>query len=311
MERKWISIGLVLTTACLLARVSAFGAGGDKIKAKGMIISRTGDTLVLTNQGEKVTVIMDDSSKVQQPTGLVSKKRVSAGLLIPGLKIAVDGVSDDKNRIIAKSITFDPDDLEIAEMIQAGLHPTAEQVAASEQEIASHSKKIASNQQATAANSQRITTNEQTSAANKVAIEQNIKDIEETTDRFNRLAEYDVKGNVTVNFKTGSSAISMDSEAKLQELAQKATTLTGYMIEVKGFSDSSGNATMNTKLSEDRARNVITYLIQQCGVPVRHVLAPGAYGETFAAASNETASGRAENRRVEVQVLVNKGITGM
>jgi flagellar motor protein MotB len=67
---------------------------------------------------------------------------------------------------------------------------------------------------------------------------------------------------------------------------------------------------MNTKLSEDRAKAVITYLMQQGGIPIRHIVAPGAMGEYGAAASNETKEGRADNRRVEVKVLVNKGIAG-
>ncbi len=55
---------------------------------------------------------------------------------------------------------------------------------------------------------------------------------------------------------------------------------------------------------------MIGYLIQQCNVPVRHVVAPGAMGESQPVASNESKEGRAENRRVEVKVLVNKGISG-
>jgi outer membrane protein OmpA-like peptidoglycan-associated protein len=86
--------------------------------------------------------------------------------------------------------------------------------------------------------------------------------------------------------------------------------MTGYIVEVMGYCDSTGNAAMNTKLSEDRAKAVITYLVQQGGIPVRHIVAPGAMGEYGAAAPNETKAGRAENRRVEVKVLVNKGIAG-
>jgi len=67
---------------------------------------------------------------------------------------------------------------------------------------------------------------------------------------------------------------------------------------------------MNEKLSEERAKTVVSYLIQQCNVPVRHVVAPGAMGEYQPTASNETKEGRAENRRVEVKVLVNRGIQG-
>jgi OOP family OmpA-OmpF porin len=67
---------------------------------------------------------------------------------------------------------------------------------------------------------------------------------------------------------------------------------------------------MNTRLSEDRAKAVVTFLMQQGKVPIRHIVAPGAMGEYGAAATNETKVGRAENRRVEVKVLVNKGIAG-
>jgi outer membrane protein OmpA-like peptidoglycan-associated protein len=84
----------------------------------------------------------------------------------------------------------------------------------------------------------------------------------------------------------------------------------GYIVEVTGYADSTGGAAMNTKLSEDRAKAVITYLQQQGGVPIRHIVAPGAMGEYGSAAPNETKAGRAENRRVEVKILVNKGIAG-
>ena len=104
--------------------------------------------------------------------------------------------------------------------------------------------------------------------------------------------------------------MSAQAQAELKKLAQNALKLNGYIIEVKGFADSTGTAAMNQKLSEDRAQAVVAYLIQQCDVPVRHIVAPGAMGEYGAAAPNETKEGRAENRRVEVKVLVNKGIAG-
>ena len=107
-----------------------------------------------------------------------------------------------------------------------------------------------------------------------------------------------------------SSRISAPDQEELKKLAQTATGLTGYIIEVTGYADSSGSAAANTELSEDRAKAVITFLMQQGNVPVRHIVAPGAMGEYGAAASNETKAGRAENRRVDVKVLVNKGIAG-
>ena len=67
---------------------------------------------------------------------------------------------------------------------------------------------------------------------------------------------------------------------------------------------------MNEQVSEDRAEAIVGYLVQQCNVPVHRIVAPGAVGEYHPAASNETKEGRAQNRRVEVKVLLNKGIAG-
>ena len=120
-----------------------------------------------------------------------------------------------------------------------------------------------------------------------------------------------MKGDATVKFGVASSRISEKDQERLKELAQTAKGLTGYIIEVTGYADSTGSAAINTTLSERRARAVITFLMQQGGVPVRHIVAPGAMGEYGATAPNETKAGRAENRRVEVKILVNKGIAGI
>jgi outer membrane protein OmpA-like peptidoglycan-associated protein len=235
---------------------------------------------------------------------------MAATVLIPGLKVRVDGVSEGQDKIVAKTITVDGDDLETAEMVQAGLHPTAEQVAANVQTLAVHDKDISANQKNISANQQDIAVNQQNIATHKEKIEQNIKDIQENTDRFSQLAEYDVKGEVTVKFSAGSSKISEADLEQLKQLAQTAIGQSGYIVEVIGFADSRGSAVMNEKLSESRAKAVVSYLIQQCNVPVRHIVAPGAMGEYQPTAPNETKEGRAENRRVEVKVLVNKGIRG-
>ena len=310
MQRKQIAACLV--TLFFVASVAAFGAAGDKAKVKGMIITRTGETLIVNGPDGKVTVLLTDETRTKDDVGLfgLGKKEMSNTVLIPGLKLKVDGVSDDQGRIIAKTITVDGDDLETAEMIQSGLNPTAEQVATNVQTLESHNEKITANKEDLAAQKKYIETNQQNIASNKQQIDQNIKDIQENTDRFLALSDYDVKGQATVKFKVGSAKVAPEDEEQLKQLAQTATGLKGYIIEVMGYTDSTGNAAMNTKLSEDRAKAVITYLVQQGNVPVRHIIAPGAMGEYGAAAPNETKAGRAENRRVEVKVLVNKGITG-
>jgi outer membrane protein OmpA-like peptidoglycan-associated protein len=310
MNRKAIVVSLM--TVLFVTSVGAFGAAGDKAQVKGMIVTRTGETLIVNGPDGKITVVLTDATRTKDDVGLfgLDKKEMSSVVLIPGVKLKVDGVSDDQGRVVAKTITVDGDDLETAEMIQSGLHPTAEQVAANVQTLSEHDAKIETNKVQLAAHREYIENNKQNIASNKQQIDQNIKDIQENTDRFMALSEYDVKGQATVKFKVGSAKVAPEDEEQLKQLAQTATGLKGYIVEVIGYTDSTGNAAMNTKLSENRAQAVVTYLVQQGSVPVRHIVAPGAMGEYGAAAPNETKEGRAENRRVEVQVLVNKGITG-
>jgi OmpA-OmpF porin, OOP family len=320
MQKHRIRIAVSLSAVCFLACLSVFGARGDETQTKGMIISRTGETLIVSGPNGRVTVVLTGDTRTKDDRGLfgLGKEEMADTVLIPGLKVRVDGVADNEGRFVAKTITVDGDDLETAEMVQAGLQPTAEQVAANMQAIESNKKNIAGNQQNIAANQRNIAANQrdiaanqQNIATNKQQIEQNIKDVEEHTNRFTALAEYDVKGEATVKFGVASSRVAEKDQERLKELAQTAKGLTGYIIEVTGYADSTGSAAINTKLSEQRARAVITFLMQQGGVPVRHIVAPGAMGEYGATAPNETKAGRAENRRVEVKVLVNKGIAGI
>jgi len=299
MQKTMVS----LMALSLLAPVSVFGASGDQVK--GMITNRNGDTLIVKSAEGPITVVITDDTTTKDDKGLfgLEKQRMSSVVLIPGLKVKVDGAADDQARVVAKTITVDGDDLETAEMIQSGLHPTAQQVAANMHSIETIQQNVGTNKQS-------IATNQQNISANQQQISENMKDIEENTNRFNALSEYDVKGEATVKFDVGSSRISATDQEELKKLAETATDLKGYLVEVTGYADSTGSAAMNTKLSEDRAKAVVTYFIQQGNVPARHIVAPGAMGEYGEAAPNETPAGRAENRRVVVKVLVNKGIAG-
>jgi OOP family OmpA-OmpF porin len=308
MYRKTIVVSLM----ALFFLASVFAFGGDKAEVKGMIIARTGETLIVKSGEQTTTVVLTGDTMTKDNKGLfgLEKQQMGDVVLTPGVKVDVDGASDEQGRVVAKTITVDGDDLETAEMIEAGLHPTAEQVAANVQRLEAHSGQLATHDVQLAAQQEKIETNQENIAAHQQKIEENIKDIEENTQRFSALSEYDVKGQATVNFEVGSTKISAKDQIELKELANTATRLKGYIIEVTGYADATGDAEMNTKLSEDRAKAVVTYLMQKGEVPVRHIVAPGAMGEYGAAAPNETEAGRAENRRVEVKVLVNKGITG-
>jgi outer membrane protein OmpA-like peptidoglycan-associated protein len=316
MNRKLETIVASLIAVLLLASITALGAETD---VKGMISGRTGETLIVNTETGKVTVVLTEGTKIRDKRGLfgLQEEQMAPTVLIPGLKVSVDGTSDGEGRVVAKTITVDGDDIESSQMIQAGLQPTADEVLEHEKElleqqkaIGANRKRIVANQEQIAANTEDIETNQQKIAEHKKKIEQNMSDIQSNTQRFTALADYDTKAQATVKFASGSTKISKDDTDQLKQLADTAKGLTGYIIEVTGFADSSGNAAMNTKLSEARAKTVITFLMQQGGVPVRHIVAPGAMGEYGEAATNETKEGRAENRRVEVKVLVNKGIAG-
>jgi OmpA-OmpF porin, OOP family len=306
MQCKAVASRLIVLV--FIASTAAWG--GDE--TKGMIISRTGETLIVDSHGGRVTVVLTGETTTKDDKGLfgLEKEHMSDIVLIPGLKVKVDGTPDDQGHILAKTITVDGDDLETAEMVQSGLHPTAQQVEANVGAIETNRQGVADNKMELAASKQDISTNQQDIAAHNEQIQQNIKDIEENTQRFTALNDYDVKGQATVKFNVGSATLSAEDKEQLKQLAANAVGLTGYIVEVTGYADSTGGAAMNTKLSEQRAKEVVTFLMQQGNIPVRHIIAPGAMGEYGAAASNETNAGRAENRRVEVKVLVNKGIAG-
>jgi OOP family OmpA-OmpF porin len=313
MKQNSKSIVAYSVLLCCLSVGVAYGASnGEKVNVKGLITTRTGETLTMkTAAGANLVVVLTDDTKVQQPKGIgLRKKEMSVTVLIPGLKISVDGVGDAQSRVTAKTITFDQSDLQLAETIQAGLTPTRQAVQTNQQNIATNKQDIQSNQQNIAANQVQTAANKEEITANREDIATNQQDIEAANKRFYELSEFETKANINVNFAVGKSVISASDKAALSALAHDAVNLTGYIIQVKGFADSSGNAAMNQQLSMDRAQSVIAYLIQDCNVPVRHVVAPGAMGTADPAAANETAQGRAENRRVEVKVLVNKGIAG-
>ena len=145
----------------------------------------------------------------------------------------IDGVvADEEGRITAKKITVDGDDMETSEMVQAGLHPTAQQVAANMKAIEANEEKAHINAQEIAAIKKFIAMYEQNAAAHKTQTEQNIKDIEEATNRFMALSQYDVKYQAAVKFPVGSSTISPQDQEQLKQLAQNA-------LQVPGISDRS------------------------------------------------------------------------
>ncbi len=295
---------VVLALVCLLALGLAFAATGEKVKSVGVITNRIGDTLIVKTADGPYTVILTAESKVQQAVGLIGARhqQVPPEVLIPGLKVHFEGVMDSQNRVALKTINYDSDDMALAEVIQAGLNPTAQQQARN-MEIYAANK--AATDAAIAAANREIEANRQRIAANQ----QNIEEVNrQTKQRFSELTEWVPKAEATVHFDVGDSFLSDDHKQELKALAEDALKYKGYVIEVKGYADSTGRLAANQQLSKERAQAVVAFLIQECGVPVKNIVAPGAMGETNPVGSNETLSGRSENRRVELRLLVNRGV---
>jgi len=307
----------IAMTGCLIAVLAlavapAFGAAsGQNVKNKGVITLRTGDTLTVKTSEGVFMVTINSDTKIQHPVGLtgVRKKQDSPDVLIPGLRMRFEGVGgEQENQVVAKTITFDEDDLSLAEVIQAGLNPTA-------QEQARHAQQIAANQAATQANAAAIAATQEEVAATQQEVAANKANIDEvassTKKRFSEIGEYVTKDQYTVLFATGEYSLTKQYKQGLADLAKEALSYSkGWVISVAGYADSVGNAASNQVLSKQRAQAVVAYLLQDCGIPVGRIVAPGAMGETNPAASNESASGRAENRRVDVKLLLNKGVAG-
>jgi outer membrane protein OmpA-like peptidoglycan-associated protein len=209
--------------------------------------------------------------------------------LIPGLPIKVEGTYDAENHLVAKTIRFKGDDLEHAQMIQAGLSETSETTQQNKDELVKQQEALSEQ--------------EKKVAANKAAIAA-------ATARFGQLNDYYILDEVTVYFGNGKVKVDPKYTPQLAALAEKAKTINGYMIQVKGYASASGSASLNQKLSEDRANNVVNIMLQEGHIPLTNMLAPGAMGESRQV-DEGTADSEAENRRVVVRVLQNKGIAGL
>jgi OmpA-OmpF porin, OOP family len=307
MTSKRIGFSVSLLAVCFLILGSAFAS--DKVKGKGVITLRSENTLTVETDEGTTTVTVTSDTKVQHPIGLgARKKQVGQEVLIPGLKLKFEGTGD-QNQVTAESITFDQDDLSLAKVIQAGLNPTAQQQAKNMATYQTNKKAtdadIEANKEALAA---AIAAAKQEIAANQASIDEVA---ESTNKRFSELGDFVVKGEHTVYFVTGDYGIAAEDRQALADLAKQAVAYQkGYVIQVAAFADSVGNAASNQVLSKERAQAVVAFLLQDCSVPVGRIVAPGAMGESNPAASNETSSGRSDNRRAEVKLLVNKGIAG-
>ena len=296
----------IATLALISTLVPLTLAAQETVKVEGLIKGRSGDLVILqTRDNPDLVVELTEGTDVGQLQGALKarNKKMSMAALIPGLSIKVEGNYHD-GQLIAQKVRFKGNDLKQAEAIEAGMHETKLQTQQNQEELEKHKAELDAQKQALKQQEAKV-------AANQAAIAANKANIDAAVARFGQLDDYYILDEVTVYFANGKIKVDPKYPPQLLALVEKAKTINGYMIEVKGYASSTGNAASNQKLSEDRANNVTNILLQQGKTPLTRMLAPGAMGESEQVGNAKTPEGEAENRRVVVRVLQNKAIAGV
>ena len=278
----------------------------ETAKIEGFIVAKSGDEITVKfGSGAELTFLLTDDTQVSQMDSVPKeyRKNMYTTLLIPGLKVQVEGTYGADRQVIATKVKFKNDDLDQARAAQAATQETKQQAQANTENLEQQNAQLKAQNEALQQQQAQLTEQQQRIEANKAAIAAN-------TARFGELDDYYIWDEVTVAFGNGEVQVEPQYETQLLALAEKAKTVDGYVIEVVGYASSPGSVALNQKLSQQRADNVTNILLQKAHVPLTRMLAPGAMGEAHQVGNDQTAEGQAENRRVVVRVLQSKGIAG-
>lgn len=256
---------------------------GAKLKFRGVVMSRDADTFTIRDQSRAdYQVLLTDATSIKTYGGILRRgKKYAITDILRGLIVEVEGRGDAQGQLVAEKVRFNDADLRAAITTDTRVNPVEE-------------------------NQERISG--QIDELSAVAAEAR-SEAGAANDRISALDDYDVQDTVTVNFAVNSALLSPKAKEQLASLAEKTVNSKSYIIEVGGYADSTGNEARNFTLSRQRAESVIQYLAVNHKIPLRRFVTPMGYGETSAVANNKTSSGRAQNRRVEVKVLLNKGLS--
>ena len=302
---RYLRAGLTPALALVL-----FGSIGyaDPIKMHGLIEGRSGATVILqaSDGGARVIVLLTDSTQVGQVQGVLKarRKEMSMAALVPGLAIDVEGEYNGEKQLVAKTIKFTGDDLKRAQAVQAGMHETKAQTRQNQAELEKQNAVLQAHNETLKSQQSAISENQDKIAANKAAIEA-------ATARFGQLDDYYILDEITIYFGNGKTALDPKYKPQLTQFGERAKKVEAYMIQVVGYASASGSEELNQKLSEDRSHSVANFMLQQCRIPLTNVMAPGAMGESEQVGNSKTPEAEAENRRVVVRVLQNKGVAGL
>ncbi len=287
-------------------------ANGKKAKVVGQIVSRNGDAVTVKEKKTEQMVIVNltDNTKVEREKGSLRMRRsdMDVTAMVPGLTISAEGVGNAKGQLDASKITFDPDAfaIEVAQQQEISANKAA---AAQAQSTANSGVQQAQTAQVSADVAQGTA-----DAAGKAAIGAGtlaLADagaVQMVNKRVSDLGDYKTVAEAGVYFPTGESDLDAAAKADLDKLSQLAMSTENYMIEVAGYASSTGTKAINQKLSDERATAVVNYLRNKGNIPMRRFLVPAGYGANKPAGDNKDAEGRMLNQRVDVKLIVNKGL---
>jgi outer membrane protein OmpA-like peptidoglycan-associated protein len=279
-------------------------SSGQKYKIKGAVVAKDDDSsfIVRDTTGNDTRVVLGPEASIKSKGGFFGGgDRIASNQIVRGLYLEVEGRGDATGNLAATKVRFDKDDFRVAQSIDTRVGPAEVRLTAAEQ------------------NAQRISGQIDELMAISNAARGGAKAAQETADaavagvnatnaRISAMDDYVVQSTATVNFRVNSSILSPEAKMQLDEVATASNTLKGYVIEITGFASSEGSTSRNKALSQRRAQAVIDYLVETHNIPLRRIGQSYGFGELQAVADNTTREGREQNRRVEVKLLVSRGL---
>jgi outer membrane protein OmpA-like peptidoglycan-associated protein len=276
---------------------------GQKYEIEGTVVAtEDANTFVVRDTvGVDTRVVIAPNASIRANSFWGSGDKYPAGSIVRGLNLKVEGRGDSTGNLAATKVRFDKSNLQTAQSIDARVAPAEERLTAAEENARRVSGQI--DELMAISNAARGGAKAAQDTADAA-----VAGVNATNQRISALDEYVVQSTSTVNFRVNSSVLSPEAKAALDEVAANAMTMKGYQIEVTGFASAEGSTARNKTLSQRRAQAVIDYLVETHNVPLRRIGQSYGFGELQAVADNSTREGREQNRRVEVKLLVSRGL---
>ena len=277
---------------------------GQKYKIKGAVVSKDDDStfIVRDTTGVDTRVVVAPGSSIKTKGGLFGGgDRIAGNQIVRGLYLEVEGRGDNSGNLSATKVRFDKDDFRVAQSIDSRVTPAEARLTAAEENAQRVSGQI--DELMAISNAARGGARAAQDTADAA-----IEGVNATNSRITAMDDFVVQSTATVNFRVNSSVLSSEGKSSLDEVAHAAAGMKGYVIEITGFASAEGSTARNKALSQRRAQAVIDYLVENHNVPLRRIGQSYGFGELQAVADNTTREGREQNRRVEVKLLVSRGI---